>query len=241
MVSNRQFRIAEAYDQLAYDYEHSVDVNNAYNTDYERPAMMGLLPRDLSGRRVLDAGCAAGWYAAQLLSLQAEVTAIDISEEMVAATKRRVDGRAQVLRQDLSEALPFADCSFDIVLSSLTLHYIADWNATFLEFARVLRASGRLMFSINHPFMDFTKCDAADYFSTQIRKENWGVASRPDPVEIHFYRRPLQDVVNMTTRHFMLDRVVEPQPLPTFEQKRPDAYQRLMTQPYFLIVAAHKG
>jgi SAM-dependent methyltransferase len=238
--SNHGFRIAEAYDQLAYDYEHSVDLNNAYNTDYERPAMMDLLPTDLRGKSVLDAGCAAGWYTAQLLSRQAEVTAIDISEEMVAATMRRVAGRARVFRQDLSEALPFGDCSFDIVLSSLTLHYIADWNATFLEFVRVLRRSGRLLFSINHPFMDFTKYGAANYFSTQIIKDHWGVASRPAPVEIQFYRRPLQDVVNMTTRHFILDRVVEPQPLPTFEQKRPDAYRRLMTRPYFLIVAAHK-
>lgn len=241
MMPNQPFRIAEAYDQLAHDYEYSVDVNNAYNTDYERPAMMGLLPTDLSGMSVLDAGCAAGWYTEQLLSLHAQVWAIDISEEMVAAAKRRVDGRAQVMCHDLSEALPFEDSSFDIVLSSLTLHYISDWNATFLEFARVLREPGRLLFSINHPFMDFTKNDTKDYFSTRVIKDYWGVQDLPDPVEIQFYRRSLQDVVNMTTRHFILDRVVEPQPLPTLEQKRPHTYRRLMTQPYFLIVAAHKG
>jgi len=41
-------RIKETYDQLANDYEHVVDTKNAYNIDYERPAMMKLLPKDMN-------------------------------------------------------------------------------------------------------------------------------------------------------------------------------------------------
>lgn len=236
---NESDPIARAYDQLAYDYEHSVDINNFYNTDYERPAMIALLPADLSGVRVLDAGCAAGWYTEQLLGIGAEVTALDISSEMVAATKRRVGNRATIICHSLNRPLPFADNTFDVILSSLTLHYVEDWDLTFRDFSRVLRSSGRLLFSVHHPSMDSAKFKVDDYFLTQPLRQAWSIRSQATPVEIQFYHRPLHDVINVTTRYFTLDRVVEPQPVHPLEAKSPTHYHRLMTQPYFLIVAAH--
>ena len=98
--------IISAYSKLAYDYEHTVDVNNPYNSDYERPAMLQLLPDNLQGTSVLDAGCAAGWYSEKLLSHGANVTALDITPDMVAAAKRRVGEKANVLCHDLSTPFP---------------------------------------------------------------------------------------------------------------------------------------
>ena len=37
-------KIISAYNKLAYDYEHNVDTNNPYNSDYERPAMLRPCP-----------------------------------------------------------------------------------------------------------------------------------------------------------------------------------------------------
>ncbi|MED1607582.1 class I SAM-dependent methyltransferase [Cytobacillus kochii] len=88
--------------------------------------------------KVLDAGCAAGWYTEQLLMRRAEVTAIDLSEEMVEASKRRVGDRANVRQVDLTKKLPFQEEAFGYIVSSLVLHYIEDWQVTFAEFSRVL-------------------------------------------------------------------------------------------------------
>src|SRR5690554_5712185 len=124
-------RIKNTYNQLANDYEHVVDKKNAYNIDYERPAMMKLLPEDMSSMKVLYAGCAAGWYTLQLVNRGGNVTETDISPKMVTATKRRLGEKADILCLDLAEKLPFDDESFDLIISSLVLHYIKDWSKTF--------------------------------------------------------------------------------------------------------------
>lgn len=231
--------IIGAYSQLAYDYEHTVDVNNPYNSDYERPAMLEQLPDNLKGACVLDAGCAAGWYSEKLLSLGADVTALDITPEMVAATKRRLGENANVLCHDLSTTLPFKDETFELIISSLTLHYIADWEPTFREFHRVLKPSGLILFSVHHPFMDFTQFKTDNYFSRNLLHDVW---KKPNSgkVDVYFYRRPLQTIIRETTKYFTLQRIVEPRPQESFRQKDPKGYERLMTNPHFLIVKSRK-
>ncbi|MEJ8545773.1 hypothetical protein [Brevibacillus borstelensis] len=67
-------QVLKAYAKLARDYEKNVDKESGTNAYYERPAMMKLLPDDLSECAVLDAGCAAGWYTEQLVERGAHVT-----------------------------------------------------------------------------------------------------------------------------------------------------------------------
>src|ERR1700750_2591737 len=52
------------YDACAARYAAGVD-DRPWNALYERPATLALLP-DVAGLDVLDAGCAAGWYADRL-------------------------------------------------------------------------------------------------------------------------------------------------------------------------------
>jgi len=111
----------ETFDQLAKSYEESVDHESPYNTLYERPAMMELLPEELNGCRVLDAGCAAGWYVDMLTKRGAEVTGVDVSAKMISVARSRINGKAEVFQHDLEERLPFEDGTFDYIISSLTL------------------------------------------------------------------------------------------------------------------------
>lgn len=92
--------ITDAFNQLATEYEHSIDQTSPYNTLYERPAMLSLIPTDLRNQHVLDAGCAAGWYSEQYIKRGAQVTAIDVSPNMIEAAKRRLGKQAQVQCSD---------------------------------------------------------------------------------------------------------------------------------------------
>jgi hypothetical protein len=70
-----------AYDALAESYAALVDTK-PHNAYYERPVTLSLLP-DVSGKRVLDAGCGPGVYAEWLVRQGAEVVAVDVNEKMV--------------------------------------------------------------------------------------------------------------------------------------------------------------
>jgi SAM-dependent methyltransferase len=89
---------------------------------------------------VLDAGCGGGWYSEQLIDRGARVVAIDRSARMVALAGKRLAGRARVIHADIVNLRgTFADTSFDLILSSLLLHYVTDLLAAFAECVRVLR------------------------------------------------------------------------------------------------------
>jgi ubiquinone/menaquinone biosynthesis C-methylase UbiE len=75
------------------------------------------------------------------------VVAVDRSAAMVALVQKRLAGRARVIQGDVSNLREIlADESFDLVLSSLVLHYEADLRSVFAECARLFRPAGTLVF-----------------------------------------------------------------------------------------------
>ncbi len=208
-----------------------------------------------------------GWYTEKFISMGAKVTAIDVSETMIKITKERTCNKADVLNLDLNNELPFKDNKFDIVVSSLTLHYIKDLKKTFSEFKRILKPNGILLFSVHHPCMDIKDFEDENYFITKLYKEKWekGVLfSVHHPcmdikdfedenyfitklykekwekggvvVDVQFFHRPLQEIINTTTKYFNLECLVEPTPEESFKEKDLDNYNYLSKNPHFLII-----
>lgn len=231
-------KVRDTFNGMANAYEHSIDSDNLYNAEYERPAMMGRLPQELTGKKVLDAGCAAGWYTEQLLRRGAEVVAVDMSPEMVNAAIRRVGDSAKVLCLDLEAALPFEDESFDVIISSLTLHYLENWEQTFNEFQRVLKPGGQFLFSVHHPLTDIRLLEDPAYLSTQLIVDEWVKDGKSFTVP--FYRRPLNYILNSTLAHFELVQLIEPLPTREFQERDPKRFENLMKEPNFLIIEARK-
>jgi SAM-dependent methyltransferase len=106
------------------------------------------LPR-LMGREVLEVGCGTGTLLGEMVAAGYSCAAIDRSPQMVAATRRELRRRGLSLaetpvRQASIQALPFADETFDDVVSTFPTEYIADLVGL-REVARVLRPGGRLI------------------------------------------------------------------------------------------------
>ncbi len=108
------------------------------------------LGRLAPGERVLDLGSGAGTdslVAAQMVGPQGSVTGIDMTPEMLekaraSATAMGADNVRFV--EGEVEQLPFADGSFDVVISNGVIDLVPDKDAVFGELFRVLAPGGRL-------------------------------------------------------------------------------------------------
>jgi malonyl-CoA O-methyltransferase len=101
-------------------------------------------------RHVLDVGAGTGRTTAELMRTyrKARVTALDIAPGMLARARRRAPWwRGLPCIGGEATHLPVADDSFDTIFSNLTLQWVADLDAVFREFQRVLKPGGVLMFS----------------------------------------------------------------------------------------------
>lgn len=114
---------ANDYDSFADAYAAETD-EGLVNAHYERPEMLRLVG-DVSGRRILDAGCGSGALSAALSSRGASVTGIDSSSEMLQLARRRAGDEMDLRLADIREPLPFDDHSFDDVIASLVLGHVA--------------------------------------------------------------------------------------------------------------------
>jgi SAM-dependent methyltransferase len=225
-----------SYDAVADRYVRQVDAN-PYNAEYDRPAMLALLPA-VAGLDVLDAGCGAGWYAERLLEAGARVAGVDASARMVDHARARLGDRVALRVADLAAPLPFPDGSFDLVLSALVLHYLPDIVPTLREFRRVLRPAGTLVFSTHHPCHEADRLESAgravDYFATEVVEEEWESVGL-----VRFHRRPLTALFeSLAAAGFVVARAVEPRPTEEFRRQKPEAHARLLRRPEFLCVRA---
>lgn len=96
--------------------------------DEMRALLLSWLPQDLSGRRVLDAGCGTGMLAVEAARRGAEVVGIDVSEQLVATGRERlpddVKGRITLISGDMLD--PALGAFDHIVSMDVLIHYEAD-------------------------------------------------------------------------------------------------------------------
>lgn len=220
------------YDGFAEAYSAETE-NNLVNAYYERPAMLALA-EGVAGRRILDAGCGSGSLSAALRDRGAVVTGIDASAGMLALARRRLGDDVALHVVDLSDRLPFNDGAFDDVVASLVLHYLEDWGPTLAELRRVLRPGGRLIASVDHPFVAYTIQDPRpDYVATTSYTFDWTFNGQSVPMRL--WRRPLHAMTDaFTVAGFRLSVLSEPQPDPAARELFPDGFHDLSTKPCFL-------
>lgn len=211
----------------------------------EWPQLQEMLPT-MQGKKVLDLGCGFGWFARWAAEEGAHaILGIDLSEKMLdKAVSLTKDDRIRYMRADISDFI-LAERPFDIVFSSLAIHYIADFENFVMRARKHIITGGHFVFSIEHPLLTAP--------STPIWQEtaggkpiwplnNYSVEGKRETdwltKGVIKYHRTISHYVNSTIRHgFNLARLVEWVPTEKDIEKHPE-WRQDIHRPMFLLLSA---
>lgn len=101
---------------------------------------------------VLDLGCGFGWHCRYVREQDAnEVVGVDISRTMLdCATEMTSDDKITYLHVPMEE-IEIPDNRFDVVISSLALHYVRSFSTVCHKIHNLLTSDGSFVFSVEHP------------------------------------------------------------------------------------------
>ena len=118
-----------------------VDLLNEHMARYTFAARLA------AGKRVLDAGCGAGYGAAELAHVASSVVGADIAAEAVGFAREHYPLPNLRFEQASCTALPHPDGGFDLVVAFEVIEHLADWRGLLLEARRLLAPGGQFIVS----------------------------------------------------------------------------------------------
>lgn len=223
------------------------------NDVVETPTLFKMLP-EVKGKRVLDLGCGFGATCKKNAEMgAAEVVGIDLSERMLAVAEREnshesikyVKANLDQLGDIVAELGPF-----DIVLSSLAMHYVSNFQELVSCVGKLLLPGGIFLFSQEHPIFTAPQQTAnwtadgdgnvtgfmlKDYPKSGPRRVFWIVDG------FEKYHRTFSEIVNaLIAAGFVIEEIAEPVP----DEGNIQADTRLSRcrhVPDYLFVKAHKN
>jgi ArsR family transcriptional regulator len=141
VLNSRQTKSQQFFERAAAQWDRLRQ--EMFGRAFHLQAVPALLDRDWV---VGDLGCGTGELTAALAPFVARVVAVDRSDDMLQAAKRRLrDVPNAVVRKGELQALPIEDAELDAATLILVLHHLADPAAALAEAARVIKSGGRLL------------------------------------------------------------------------------------------------
>lgn len=145
MLSNHSAAVARSFGARAGTYDSHADLQRGVAGRLAR-----LLP-DLTSPRVLELGCGTGLFSKHLLTHYPDGTFLltDLAPSMVEQCRRNLaDTRKQRVSFDIMDAArPTADGPFDLIATSMTLHWLADPAAALETLCKRLAPGGVLIYA----------------------------------------------------------------------------------------------
>lgn len=106
----------------------------------------------LTDKRMLDLGCGYGWHCKYAASQGARaVLGIDASRQMLEVAKARNADPVIQYQVCSMEEYSYPPEEFDLVISNLALHYIADLDGVYQKVYGTLKPGGTFLLNIEHP------------------------------------------------------------------------------------------
>lgn len=215
----------------------------------EWQALKQLLP-DFKGKRVLDLGCGYGWhcrYAAE--NGAASVIGIDLSKKMLEKAQSLTTDHRIRYQNAAIEDFEYIPDSFDVVLSSLAIHYISNFQGLCRNVYTALSIHGKFVFSVEHPI--FTAYGSQDWiYDSKGNKIHWPVDNYFKESErtaiflgqrVTKYHRTLDTyITGLLNSGFSITGLAEPVPEERLLAEDPD-WKEELRRPMMLIISSLKN
>ncbi|MVZ98459.1 class I SAM-dependent methyltransferase [Sphingorhabdus sp. IMCC26285] len=190
----RWFREQPGNDEIVRDAYYDDPLNAAAERYWKSNEWLAV--RDIIGTGpgdALDAGAGRGIASYALAKDGFTVTALEPDPSMLvgAGAIRQLSQETDLVihvEENLSERLPFADCSFDVIFARAVLHHIADLPAAMREFHRVLRPGGAFVAAREHVITD--PSDLPAFFDNHALHHRYG-GENAHPLS--FYQTAIRD------------------------------------------------
>lgn len=223
---------------------------DTYRTELTHKAILDAVDPQ-PDQAILDAGCGEGWLSRACAQRDARVIGVDLCPEFIEAARSASDGQPNGPAYELGDVrdLPVPDQSADVVVSNHVLNDVPDPDAAIREFARVLRADGRLVFLLLHPCFYTAQAErvehappfrAPEYFSQRVVRQPFKIAGITSPADTVSYVYPLEFYFSaLADAGFAVTKLSEPRPSPELVEANPwwkDNFRRAL----FLLITARK-
>ena len=137
----------EVLNRTPSDHDNASSPNNSL----EKPVLLELLG-DLAGKQILDLGCGDGNFGLELLDAGCQsYVGIESSHRMAKAGQEAHRESAGRIVHSRIEDWDYPPQQFDLIVSRLALHYVADLGGVFEKAFSALKPEGLLVFSMVHP------------------------------------------------------------------------------------------
>ncbi len=144
--------VQQAYNTWASQY----DTNLNKTRDLEAQALRSFLD-GIPFERCLEIGCGTGKNTAWLMEKAKKITAVDLSDEMLAKAKEKIQSDKVSFHQaDIKSNWTFRDGLYDLVTFSLVLEHIDNLEPIFREVAISLKTGAYLYIGELHPFKQYS-------------------------------------------------------------------------------------
>ncbi len=141
----------QAYNIWSQQY----DFNENKTRDLEAQALQETL-HDINFKSCLEIGCGTGKNTAWLISKAKQVTAVDLSEEMLAKAKEKINNdNVEFIEADITANWTFAEKKYELITFSLVLEHIQNLEHIFNEVGKCLVQGGHAYIGELHPFKQY--------------------------------------------------------------------------------------
>lgn len=239
------------YDNPIFFKEYSAlrESGVTYNDFIEQPALKSALS-PLENKTVLDIGCGTGSFGRFCIENGAsKVVGVDISKNMIEkAIAENHHEKLEFICMPI-EDIEFQNQKFDIIVSSLAIHYVDDYSKLIAKISSLLNGGGEFIFSTEHPIVTARKEMsnwvkdsegnrlhwALDHYQEEgIREQHWYIDG------VIKYHRTISTLINTLIDYgLVLEKIIEPQSIPSGLELMPKLINE-SRRPSFIVIKSRK-